>query len=169
MGLLTGPVGPVIGAAKGFFSPPPGLTPGQGLAHGFVSSIPLYQMLGSLFHLATGTLGQWNNPANNPITQAAAAAGQGGPFLPTDSQTNNPPMYASGIGTGPIDALPINSETNNPPMYAGGGGGGGPAGGGGGSGPVSGYPGGLASYAQGTYGGGGGGSLLQYLQALRQH
>lgn len=42
----------------------------------------------------------------------------GGPQLPTNSETNNPPMYGSG-DTGPIAGpqLPTNSETNNPPMY----------------------------------------------------
>lgn len=51
--------------------------------------------------------------------------------LPTNSETNNPPMYANNAPppqSGSPFALPTNSETNAPPMY----GGGAPAGYGGG-------------------------------------
>ncbi|MBA3354272.1 MAG: hypothetical protein H0U23_17915 [Blastocatellia bacterium] len=73
---------PVIGGIMGGIRPPAGLSRTQGAARGFARGLPFYNLVNTINHAATGTLGQWGDPANNPINHPENFGGAANPYGP---------------------------------------------------------------------------------------
>lgn len=101
-----------IGGLRGAISPPPGLSRTQGFARGVARGIPFYKPLNSLYHAATGTLGQWGDPANNPFNHPENWGGSVNPYAPAmgPAQGGTAPTTAGEFAGDPTDP-------NNPANY----------------------------------------------------
>lgn len=74
------------------------------LGHAGLSSIPYF---GPAYMAGRGI---------NQLVHWLATLGHGNGQLPTNSETNNPPIYGP-AGATYSPGMPTNSQTNNPPMY----------------------------------------------------
>jgi hypothetical protein len=102
MGLLTGGGGPILGAIGGAIHPTPGLSVGQSIVHGLLSSVPAYRVLGTLWHAINGTAGQFGDAANNPYNHPENFGGQPTPTPPAPPPGSPTPATTSA----PRAALP---------------------------------------------------------------